>query len=59
MMPCMTSCPNQKTILFVPAGAMKVTKMPAVGDKVTAKGEIIPYKGKPEIKILSDDQWKW
>jgi hypothetical protein len=42
----MTSCPNQKTILFVPAGAMKVTK-------------IIPYKGKPEIKILSDDQWKW
>jgi DNA/RNA endonuclease YhcR with UshA esterase domain len=33
--------------------------MPAVGDKVTAMGEITQYKGKPEIKIHSDGQWKW
>ena len=51
--------PNQKMVLYVPADATKITKMPAVGDKVTATGEITDYKGKPEIKIHSDDQWKW
>jgi hypothetical protein len=51
--------PNQKMVLYVSAADTKVTKMPAVGDKVTATGEITQYKGKPEIKIHSDDQWKW
>jgi hypothetical protein len=51
--------PNQKMVLYVPAGETKVTKMPVVGDKVTATGEITQYKGRPEIKIHSDDQWKW
>lgn len=51
--------PNQKMVLYVPAGESKVTKMPAVGDKVTATGEVTQYKGRPEIKIHSDDQWKW
>jgi DNA/RNA endonuclease YhcR with UshA esterase domain len=51
--------PNQKMALYVPANETRVTKMPAVGDKVTAKGKITEYKGRPEIKIHSDDQWSW
>lgn len=51
--------PHQKMVLYVPAGETKVTKMPSVGDKVTATGEVTKHKGRPEIKIHSDDQWKW
>ena len=51
--------PNQKMVLYVAANQTRVTKMPAIGDKVTATGEITKYKGRPEIKIHSDDQWSW
>jgi DNA/RNA endonuclease YhcR with UshA esterase domain len=51
--------PNQKMVLYVAAGETKVTKMPAVGDTVTSTGTVTSYKGRPEIKIHSDAQWKW
>jgi hypothetical protein len=51
--------PNQKMVIYIAAGETGVTKMPAVGDKVTANGTVANYKGRPEIKIHSGAQWTW
>jgi hypothetical protein len=52
--------PHQRMALYVPpADAAAVGPIPTVGTKVTANGTIKPYHGKPEIKILKADQWKW
>ena len=52
--------PHEKMALYVPAAdATTVGALPSEGAKVTAKGTIVQYKGRPEIKILSKDQWSW
>jgi hypothetical protein len=52
--------PNQKMTFYLPPDAApKVGALPAVGTKVTGAGTQIAYKGRPEIKIYSSDQWKW
>lgn len=52
--------PNEKMILYVaPADMEAVVALPTVGAKVTASGDIVDYKGKPEIKIHTKEQWRW
>lgn len=52
--------PNQKMTLYVSAAdEAAVGPLPPVGATVTASGETVDYKGKPEIKIHSKTQWKW
>jgi len=52
--------PNQKMTFYVPPDdATAVGPMPSEGAKVTATGTVEAYRGKPEIKILKADQWKW
>jgi len=52
--------PDQKFTFYVPPeAAAKVGALPPEGAKVTGTGTQIAYKGKPEIKIFTADQWKW
>jgi len=52
--------PNQKMTLYVSASdEARVGRLPPVGATVTATGAATEYKGRPEIKIHSKDQWKW
>lgn len=52
--------PDQKMTLYVsPGDAAAVGALPEVGTKVSATGEVTDYKGRPEIKIHSKDQWSW
>jgi DNA/RNA endonuclease YhcR with UshA esterase domain len=52
--------PNEKMQLYEsPSEVTTVGALPAEGAKVTATGDIIPYHGKPEIKIHQASQWHW
>jgi hypothetical protein len=52
--------PNQKMALYIPPESVaSVGALPTDGNKVTATGDVVPYKGHDEIKIRSKDQWKW
>jgi hypothetical protein len=52
--------PHEKMALYVPAiDAAAVGALPTEGAKVTATGDVVPYKGKPEIKITTKSQWSW
>jgi hypothetical protein len=52
--------PQQKMTLYVPASSEDaVGTLPKEGDHITATGAVVQYKGRPEIKILSADQWKF
>jgi hypothetical protein len=52
--------PDQKMTLYVSARIeAAVGTLPPEGAKITATGTITSYKGKPEIKIMSANQWKW
>lgn len=52
--------PNQKMTLYLASkDVIALGVLPKVGDRVTANGTATLYKGKPEIKIHSQSQWKW
>jgi hypothetical protein len=52
--------PNQKMALYVPPDkAAAIGALPSEGTTVTATGTVIPYHGKPEIRIYEASQWKW
>ncbi len=52
--------PHEKMALYIPAADVAaVGALPTEGAKVTATGDVIQYKGKPEIKITAKSQWSW
>ena len=52
--------PHEKMALYIPAADVAaVGALPTEGTKVTATGDVVQYKGRPEIKITSKSQWSW
>jgi len=52
--------PDQKMTLYLsPNDAATIGALPAIGSKIEVTGETTTYKGRPEIKIHSANQWHW